>query len=451
MNKPSRSTYRERMLNMIDILRNEISEGKYLPGTFLPAEKAMSERFSLSTNSVAKALDILEQEGLIEKISRVGSRVIRKEVVYFGIHNKMNRDIALGELLDAFHEDHPHIEVRPVTIPERYSSSSMLDELLASGRFDVVLMNPIYYKDLQEKKLLELLQPISVGEDIYPFIENELVTKGTCYVRPLAFSPVILCYNKDHFKEAGLSEPDSGWNWEELLRISDLLTQSTNKYGFYLEMQDALHRWLVIFLQKMSRSEAVDGVQLLDGVMSTFEFYDEFKEAESIISESFSSSTVLRLFREGKFSMFMTTYFLLNEFKLDSVQYDIAPLPYFTIPRTLVIWQGVSIYRKSSVLEAANVFVDFLSSNKGQEIIQRNTLSIPCKSTVTETQRDSSLNIPSRYQLFREVIPSYQFLSNSGLSIKAIEVIHQQLLLYATGIKNESDTRNEIVSLLLKI
>ncbi|MDF2659319.1 MAG: hypothetical protein K0Q94_2110, partial [Paenibacillus sp.] len=217
--KPSRRTFRDRMNEMIATLRRDIESGVYAPGSFLPSEERLAEQFEVSYKSVAKALDQLAAEGLLVKIRRVGSKVVKKETVHFGFHDTMYRDVDLASLLALFHQEHPHIEIRPVAISQNYASDT-IDDLMTSGRFDVMMTNHIYYQHARERNRLNVLEPVRLADDTYPFLREELLVDGVSYALPLVFSPVILAYNPEHFREAGLPEPDSGWTWERMLEAA---------------------------------------------------------------------------------------------------------------------------------------------------------------------------------------------------------------------------------------
>lgn len=49
---------------------------------------------------------------------------------------------------------------------------------------------------------------------------------GKLYALPLAFNPVFLCYNRRVFRRRGVAEPDGSWNWDDLLRHAELLTDA---------------------------------------------------------------------------------------------------------------------------------------------------------------------------------------------------------------------------------
>ncbi|MEU4350084.1 GntR family transcriptional regulator [Streptomyces sp. NPDC023838] len=62
---PKRGGYLYRQI--ADELRKEINEGKYRQGRALPGEFQLAERFGVSRASVAKAMELLKREGLIER------------------------------------------------------------------------------------------------------------------------------------------------------------------------------------------------------------------------------------------------------------------------------------------------------------------------------------------------------------------------------------------------
>lgn len=59
-----------------DDLRGEILSGTIKPDEFILPENTLSEKYELSRVSVRKVLAELVEEGLIEKISGKGNRVI---------------------------------------------------------------------------------------------------------------------------------------------------------------------------------------------------------------------------------------------------------------------------------------------------------------------------------------------------------------------------------------
>jgi multiple sugar transport system substrate-binding protein len=74
--KQNRESAKNKFEDMVSIIKNEIISGKLKPGDYIPSEKMIAKQFGLSNITVRQGLEILVGERLIEKIPRVGNRVI---------------------------------------------------------------------------------------------------------------------------------------------------------------------------------------------------------------------------------------------------------------------------------------------------------------------------------------------------------------------------------------
>src|SRR5215472_7928285 len=59
--EPQRSQYRQ----LADLLRDAITAGEYPPGSSLPSEPVLAERYSVSRPTVNRAISILRNEGVV--------------------------------------------------------------------------------------------------------------------------------------------------------------------------------------------------------------------------------------------------------------------------------------------------------------------------------------------------------------------------------------------------
>lgn len=71
---------RARYLIVMDTLTREIGAGHYPPGTLLPREAELVERFQVSRTTIREALKRLATMGLVSTLHGVGTRVEAKEV-----------------------------------------------------------------------------------------------------------------------------------------------------------------------------------------------------------------------------------------------------------------------------------------------------------------------------------------------------------------------------------
>ena len=60
---------------VFNTVKERISSGLYAPGFFIPSERELCEEFGVHRVTVRKSLDMLAQEGLVEKLAGRGTRV----------------------------------------------------------------------------------------------------------------------------------------------------------------------------------------------------------------------------------------------------------------------------------------------------------------------------------------------------------------------------------------
>lgn len=70
-----RKNFHHRLEDFVSRLKQDIVTGKVKPNSYLPSELELGQQYSLSKNSIRKGLDQLVEDGLIEKIPRIGNRV----------------------------------------------------------------------------------------------------------------------------------------------------------------------------------------------------------------------------------------------------------------------------------------------------------------------------------------------------------------------------------------
>ena len=64
-------------------LKARIASGDYPPGAFLPAERTLAKDLSVARNTLRAALDLLDDEGLVRREGRRGTRV--REILDAGV------------------------------------------------------------------------------------------------------------------------------------------------------------------------------------------------------------------------------------------------------------------------------------------------------------------------------------------------------------------------------
>ena len=73
-------SYTPKYMQLFEIIKNDILSGRYNSGDKLPSENELKEKYSVSSTTVRKAIDILKNYGLITREQGVGTFVSNRPV-----------------------------------------------------------------------------------------------------------------------------------------------------------------------------------------------------------------------------------------------------------------------------------------------------------------------------------------------------------------------------------
>ncbi|MBB6635972.1 extracellular solute-binding protein [Cohnella thailandensis] len=453
--KSDRPSFQERLDHFVSVIRTEIINGIRQEGTYLPAESALAKQFQLSNKSIRKGLEQLVEEGLIQKIDRVGSMVTPRPkesiTLNFGCPISLTTDFLIDELIAEFGRRNPGIHVRRITL-NHLSYAQSAQEMISNGLLDVVAFNSPQFQEWTEEGLTSLLEGLDSDPDIYPIAEEAFRVDGVGYAKPVSFSPVVLCYNKRHFQEAGIHEPDSYWTWSDLMAAASKLSKSRGRHGIYF-LPASENRYPVFLLQGFgNRPKGIGGSGLNENVQEGLRALNELISSREVFPNYWAQGNdeTVQLFAEGQVSVILCTYFNLNEFAHLPLEYDICPLPSLQRgdpQKTLLLSIGMALVRHSKWKEAARRFVDFLASEDAQNVIRDRTVSIPARKASAERAPMDGLKRPSRYWMFREMFPSFSYHRDLGLQIKDLRQFTKWLKEYWSDMIDEETLRRKLEEL----
>ncbi|WP_158301859.1 extracellular solute-binding protein [Paenibacillus mesophilus] len=441
--RPTNEQFREKLEQVKVALRSEIIDGKYAPGEFLPSEASLAEAFGMSNRSLRKGLDLLVEEGWIEKIPGVGNKVLTRQtrVVLKLVCNQVtHRNLLLSELLSRFQAQYPWISVET----ELYSEIPGPDSV---KKIDLVMIDNFQFLQAIESGGAEKLEPLPVHTGIFSAVSRPFFYEGLPYMQPIIFSPIVLCYNKAHFRENGLQEPNGSWTWNDLVQSAELLTNGNGRYGFCFH-GPGINRWPVFLLQSGERFEwsgrkpnSLRGTKLLESLKLFRSIIENRNMFPLYWSED--SREINQMFLEGRLSMTLNSYMGFNQWMdadPDAIpDFDISPVPFIDEPRTLVIALGLGIVRHTPYMEEAKLFLDFMTSFGTQQFIRDETVSIPSLQAVHSTIAPSSMQRPNRYPLFREMLFSYRSYSDLNIPASAFSKLYNHFKAYWANIIDEDE------------
>lgn len=444
--RPSRKLFRPRLDEMVTSLRNNIITGIMEPGQYLASEKQLAEQYGLSVQSVRKGLDLLVGEGLIVKIPKVGSRVVDPAekgavTIRLGYSSTIPDDVDIHRLLALFHREFPNIRVQAV--PLGGNSYEQFKPYLDSGMLDVVTMNYNSFRQFYERDSLDDLEVQQRKQELYPFLSDAFTQNGELWVQPFVYSPLILAYNRSHFAQLGMQEPNSGWSWRRLFECAEALQIPNERIGFNCYFSTANRASVLLMQRGKSFERSEDGSIKLAGtrMMEAFRYSRSIYENIPSLPNSLMEwdAQKIDLFRQGKLSVISTSYFILNHFRDSELDYDIAPMPHFGESLTMLLMIGLAINRQCKNKEAARKLVDFMTSAKAQLYIRQHTCTLPARVTAAEWSgaEPVPINRPSRFSLFREIIPSFRVFTDMNIGEEEYNKLFYELRLYWAGLENE--------------
>ena len=458
--KPSRRTFQARLDRMVDTIRDEIMSGAYREGDFLPSEKAYAKQYRISNKTVRQGLEVLVAERLIEKIPRVGNKVaeVSREdttVIRFGCHTSLFQEAIMKTLIGEFHKQHPGVRIELVPFPSGLLTYPMVKSMVVENGIDVFTMNYNSYDDFRLNDALGELETLEPNPAVYSFLNESVTHEGRLKLQPFVFSPLILCYNKNHFREKGVMEPDSSWRWNVLFEQASKLAVENERLGFYFHFPSS-NRWPVFLLQSGIRfdrnaSGRAEGSteQLKQSLRACRELIYLQNRFPLFLSEKDGDAE--ELFFSEKVSMIMTTYLALNHHeRRTKFEYDIAPLPYLNDPKTLLLMIGLAVSAQSKAKESARRFVEFLASYQVQLMIRQKTLSIPSSKPAAEWSGKETMYRPSRFPMYRDIIPTFRSFAALNMSSSELYRFYREAKLFWSGLETEEAIVRRLERLLYK-
>lgn len=144
---------------------------------------------------------------------------------------------------NAFKQQFPDTQIQEV----KWDHTSDLKAFIAKQSPDIIMMNPLEYKQMsKEKQLVELGELIKSDNyntaTLYPGLLDALKVGGKLYGLSPFFSTQSLFYNADLFKKYNVPLPKDGMTWEEILKLAAKFpttgTKDTRIWGLHYPLDN---------------------------------------------------------------------------------------------------------------------------------------------------------------------------------------------------------------------
>ncbi|WP_309122408.1 extracellular solute-binding protein [Paenibacillus sp.] len=463
MARPSRSEFTARIRALADRVREDIASGALQPGDYLPSEVELGGTFGLSKESVRKALDALVGEGLIVKMKRVGNQVVRpperkpdrvdaaaggeRTTLRFAYYPSLETEARMASSIAAFERAYPTFAVRaiPTPFPAEYAEHGIAD-VIALTNWDALKWKE---RDASFARLGAAPRTEAAHASLFaPFLRAD----GRAAAAPFVYSPIVLCYNREHLAACSLEEPQPDWTWYTLLKAARVLGGELGVTGFASHMQ-SVNRWTVFLLQNGFRFQEGEGARAADHPA----LWDSLRVARELVHQqeggrrfwTENDADAERWFQEGRVSMIMTSYFGLNRLLQTGIDYGVARLPRLRYDATLLLVTGLAVAADTKHAEAAEAFVRFLCGREAQLGIRRDTLTLPAHPEALAVLDGFDGNRPSREPDPAELWDACRDYEELRFGTSALEAIREELKGYWSKLEDETEASLRLESLLL--
>jgi multiple sugar transport system substrate-binding protein len=442
-----RSTFDQRYENFVRSLRDQIVTGQLKPGDFILSEHELADLYELSRGSVRKALSELVSEGLLLKIAGRGNMVtyprkgdIRLATIKLGWFSPSYELPVVRQLLQRFEEQFPMLRVQLVPIPTPEYVETLMEWNASETVVDVFVLPDFFFLRWVQQGWVHQLHPylpedMQREQSVYPPLLSMFQDDGVQYATPFVFSPVVIGYHRRMWEEAGIRELNPIRDWMGLVETARRCSIRSpdgkcDQYGFCFSA--SRNRWPVFLLQNGGRLADASGRLILDHPrnVEALRFCVDmmYQHRVAPVFSHGSDRLAEDLFMRGRAAMILTTYFFMNEFRYQGMDWDLLPPPMGREEATLLLGNGLAINANSPNRAAAEALVDFLTSREAQSQIKRQSCTIPAHKDVAEDRTLWRSDVhPEHYHVFIDVLPYARSIRDLGVTEEQFSFLENEL------------------------
>jgi multiple sugar transport system substrate-binding protein len=333
---------------------------------------------------------------------------------------------AYEDLVNAFEENHPDIDIEITHIPsDRDYRTRLVTDFAAGTATDISLMNYRRVASFAANNLLESLGPylqeseLIHQEDFFPATIEAFYWQGDIICIPQNISSLVVYYNEDLFDAAGVDYPADKWTWDDFVATAVALTKDTDNDGtidqYGLGVDPSMYRLAPFVWQNnavfvddinhptrltLSRPPTLEALQWFVDLRQVHGVAPDRVEEESMDSES--------RFIAGITAMFLDSRRGTPTFReIEAFSWDVAPLPNGESSAGILHSDAYCMSASTENKEAAWQFIEFANSIEGQTIIAQSGRTVPSLMSVAESDVFLEPDLPPKR--------SYVWLDNAAI------------------------------------
>jgi multiple sugar transport system substrate-binding protein len=337
---------------------------------------------------------------------------------------------AYHAVAEAFEQQHPNVAVEVIHIPGASDYRARVNADIAAGiPADIVLINyrrmAGYAAKNQFASLNNYIAQSTVlqASDFYPQAYDAFNWNGQQMCIPQNISSLVVYYNKDLFKAAGVVEPQAGWTWAQFVETAQALTRDTDGDGavdqYGLGTETTFIRLMPFIWQKggdvMTKSPARLALNSVPASQA-FQWFVDWRLAYGIVppAEEEESENSESRFINGRLGMYLDSRRIVPALRdAMTADWDVAPLPTAENGQraNILHGDGYCIPAAAQHKDLAWKFVEFANSSEGQKIVAATGRTVPSNIAVAQSEVFLNPNVkPAHSQVWLDEIPHVRAL-----------------------------------------
>jgi multiple sugar transport system substrate-binding protein len=335
---------------------------------------------------------------------------------------------AYREVIAAYENAQPDVNVKLIEASDRDDLIARLSTSFAGGTPpDLFLLNYRFYGQFAARDVLEPVESrvddsdVFEQEDFYDQAMDAFRFGGTLTCLPQNISSLVVYYNKDLLRQAGVAEPKEGWTWDDLVAAAKKLTKDSNGDGkaevYGLGVEASLIR-IAPFVWS-------NGAELVDNEDKPTTFALDTPEAKQAMKLFFELRGVHKVvpgeeeveaeddetrFQNGRMAMVLSSRRSTPTFRtITKFDWDVAALPQHQEQAGILHADAYCMTKASDNKEAAWSFMEYALGPEGAPIVAKSGRTVPSLKEVAESDAflDPSAK-PANSKVFLDTIPVIQ-------------------------------------------
>ncbi len=292
------------------------------------------------------------------------------------------------ELIRAFREEHPEIEVKTVAIGSRYADK--IQAMMVGGVApDVIMVEMSFYDEWAARGVLvdltEQFHELHEESPLLPVPYRAFARREGIFALPVNCHGFATYYNEEALLAAGVEIPEEGLTWSYLREIAPKLSRRAGDPAALTEYALLLHNYWPIFWQH--------GARLFDDpeeprrvAVNTPEAVAALDFIREVVASGFavppgmiSDHGTYQLFRDGRVAFYFDGRWRTPEFaRKTGLTWEVTGYPSGPVSGVTVHGgTGLAIWEGSAKKEAAMKFVQYYASVKGAALAMREQRYVP--------------------------------------------------------------------------